>query len=97
MNKYEATLSYRSNYELGFWTMTEAMDRIIDKWTEENGGRMTEEALCEMADYLDNIEWYSMSRFMGAYLWGACTDNLDELKGEALAKERDRMFVACAY
>lgn len=97
MNKYEATAIYRQNYELGFWTMTEAMDRIIDKWTEENGGRMTEEDLCEMVDYLDLIEWWDMSHFMGGYLWGACIDDLNELEGEALAKERDRTFRACGY
>lgn len=97
MNKYEYTKSCRVNYNLGFWTMTECMDRIIDKWTEENGGRMTEEDLCRMVDYLDLIEWYDMSRYMGAYLWGACTDDLYELQGEALAMERDHRFVVCAY
>lgn len=88
MNKYEATAIYRQNYELGFWTMTETMDRIIDKWTEENGGHMNADELADMVEYIESIEWHWMAHLMQGYFWGAAIDDKYELMGERLAQSR---------
>lgn len=64
--------------------MAETMDRIIDKWTEENGGRMDKDDLVEMVEYIESIEWYCMASMMHGYFWGAATDNEYEQIGEQL-------------
>lgn len=87
MNKYEFTLNCQNDHALGFISDAECMFMIIDKWTEENGGRMGESELADMVDYLENeMCWYCMARMMHGYFWGASTDNECELEGEQLSK-----------
>lgn len=93
MNKYEYTWNCRDNNAFGFISDIECMDMIIDKWTEENGGRMTDEDLCEMVEYLeDEMGWYWMAHMIHGYIWGASIDDKYELMGEGLAKERALVF-----
>ena len=64
------------------------MYMIIDRWAEENGGRMTEDDLIKMVEYLeDDMNWYWMASMMRGYFWGAATDNKYELIGEQLRNE----------
>ena len=87
MNKYEFTLNCQDNNALGLISDAECMCMIIDKWTEENGGRMNESELADMVEYLENERgWYWMAHMMHGYFWGASTDNEWELKGEQLRK-----------
>ena len=94
MNKYETVNVCRDAYDMGFYDLAECMGRIIDKWTEENGGRMSEEELCGMVEYIEAEEWWDMAHFMQGFFWGACIYDRNEIAGEALAQERDRRFVA---
>lgn len=87
MSKYEFTWSCRDNNALGFINDTECMYMIVDKWTEESGGRMDTDQLADMVEYLENeMEWHWMASMMHGYFWGASTDNEWELKGEQLRK-----------
>lgn len=86
MNKYEFTQNCLDDYTFGFISDIECMNMVVDKWTEENGGRMDESELAEMAEYLEEIGWYWMAHMIHGYFWGASTDNEWELKGEQLRK-----------
>ena len=86
MNKYEFTLNCQGNNALGLISDIECLNMIVDKWTEDNDGRMDTDQLTEMAEYLERIEWYCMASMMHGYFWGASTDNEWELKGEQLRK-----------
>lgn len=61
MNKYEFTQNCRDNNALGLISDIECMRMVVDKWTEENGGRMDESELAELAEYLEEIGWYWMA------------------------------------
>lgn len=86
MNKYEFMQNCWDNYTFGFISDVECMNMIVDKWTEESGGRMDTDQLAEMVEYLEKIEWYCMASMTHGYFWGASTDNEWELKGEQLRK-----------
>lgn len=88
MNKYEFTQNCWVNSTVGFISDIECMDMIIDKWTEENGGRMNADELADMVEYIESIEWYWMAHMMHGYLWGAAIDDEYELKGEELRNKR---------
>ena len=88
MNKYELITNCREHYEMGFNSATECMDRIIDGWTEANGGHMSADELAEMVEYIESIEWHWMAHLMQGYLWGAAIDDEWELKGEQLRNQR---------
>ena len=88
MNKYEFTKNCWDNYAFGFISDVECMDMIIDKWTEENGGRMNADELADMVEYIESIEWYWMAHLMHGYFWGAAIDDEYELMGEQLRNKR---------
>lgn len=86
MNKYEAVAASRENWEFGFIDLPGAMDVIVTKWCDENGGRMNYDDLVEMVEYVESVEWWSMAYFMQGYFWGASIDDPNELWGEQMAK-----------
>lgn len=89
MNKFEFTWSCRDNNAFGFISDAECMGMIIDKWVEANGGKMSNDDLIEMVEYLeDEMCWYWMASMMHGYFWGAATDNKYELIGEQLRNEQ---------
>lgn len=78
----------RNCYELGFHSLEEAFDRIVDGYFDANGGHMTESNLADMVDDVEAAEWFDMAHFMHGYYWGAATDDENEMKGEALLNAR---------
>ncbi len=86
MNKYEFTKQHFEYYQCGLFSIKESMDKVIAKWAEDNGGVLNADELADIVDYLEDIEWWSLSHFMHGYIWGASTDNEWELKGEQLRK-----------
>lgn len=91
MNKFEFAWSCRDNNAFGFISDAECMYMIIDKWTEENDGRMTEDDLIEMVEFIEEeMYWWWMGHLMHGYLWGAATDDKMELLGEQLRKSDER-------
>lgn len=87
MNKYEFTWSCRDNNAFGIISDAECMYMIIDKWTEENDGRITDDDLIEMVEYLeDDMDWHWMANMIHGYIWGAAIDDKYELMGEQLRR-----------
>lgn len=88
MNKYEFTWACRDNNAFGFISDAECMYAIIDRWTEENGGRMNNDDLVEMVEYIEEeMDWVWMGHMMHGYLWGASIDDKYELIGEQLHEQ----------
>lgn len=89
MDKYKFTWQCRDDNALGLYDDIETMDRIIDKWTEENGGHMNVDELADMLDFIEGeMDWWWMGHLMHGYFWGAATDDKMELLGEQVRNQR---------
>lgn len=89
MDKYKFTWQCRDDNALGFCDDITTMDRIIDKWIEENGGIMNTDELANMLDFIEGeMDWQWMGRLMHGYFYGAATDNEMELLGERIRNQR---------
>lgn len=73
----------------GLVSVVESMDTILEYNIWLNGGRMNDRELADLCDLLDN-DWPMLGRFMSGYLFGATTDNADEVAGEHLARRRNQ-------
>lgn len=94
MNKYETISDCLDNWQLGFMSDIEALDRIVAAWCDDNGGRLEYDDLVEMVEYIEGIEWLWMARFMQGYFWGARVDHPAEVKGEQWARmEKQRVMI----
>lgn len=78
----------RNAYDLGFHSLEESFDRIVDAYFDANGGHMTECDLADMVDDVEATEWWTMAHFMQGYYWGASIDDENELLGEQLLNDR---------
>lgn len=89
MDKYKFTWQCRGDNAFGFYDDVTTMDRIIDKWTEENGGIMNTDELANMLDFIEGeMDWQWMGRLMHGYFYGAATDDEMELLGERIRNQR---------
>lgn len=96
MNKYQTISDCLENWQLGFMSGIEALDRIVTAWCNDNGGRMDYDDLVEMVEYIEGIEWWWMAHFMQGYFWGARTDDPAEASGEQWARMRNQEVMAGA-
>ena len=80
--------NYKNAYDLGFYSLEESFDRIVDAYFDANGGHMNESDLADMVDDVEASEWWEMAHFMHGYYWGAAIDDENELRGERLLNER---------
>lgn len=71
----------------GLASIVESMDTVLEYNIWANGGQMNADELADLCDRLDN-DWPTLGRFMSGYLFGATTDNPDEVAGEHLAIRR---------
>lgn len=71
----------KNAYDMGFYDLEECFDRIVDGYTDANGGHMNSGELVDMVDDVEAAEWWEMAHFMQGYFWGACIDDVNELKG----------------
>ncbi len=87
MNAKEKINQIWDSWAMGFNSAEECLYRIVDAWTIECGGNATASDMADMIDYVEEIGWDWMGRYLHGYIFGAPTDDEWEEKGEALRKD----------